>query len=632
MLPRETRTGQIMSKSDERSVLFAVALLLAAWVLDALLGATTGLIVFTALLPYIVSALAVALLVWLRLRLARQAAEEERDRAVERDERTDTTLFEAEEDEPYSIRRTQQQLERYVVPWFTPALALLQGWWAFRLWRIVEDWVRAEEPDTMLALAFLVGQAFFLFLFSRYLIGLGRTGDRRLLRGAGILVGLACIASTAAGVAAVSSQVIHASADRLVAYGLAAMLALLAVENLLAVLFGVYSPRRSEVLGVAYHSRIGGLLTDPAGWVKNLAHAIDYQFGFNVSETWFFRLLRITMLPVLLGIVLAVYAMSCFVFIEPHEQAVKERFGRPLDENWKLDSGFHLKLPWPFETVRRAEAKRVLRVHVGHQPEDDEHEHEELVLWTVSHYMEEDPLLVAIHDPDRQERTGTPVAFVDVSVPIEYRVRDVKQYLYGYQDPARVMEQVGRRVLIQQLAGEDLANLLGPGRLALTEAVKSTLQGEVDAMGMGVEILFVGLQGIHPPTNVAEAYQSVVAAVEEREAAILQAEGDAVRVVPIAEAEARRELWQAEAYRTNRVESASAEADRFQTRLLGARQSPRVYRTEAYLRSVTAALQGSRKYILDNAGGDEVLIFDFVEKFRPGTVDLGAPVEEGTSP
>jgi regulator of protease activity HflC (stomatin/prohibitin superfamily) len=620
-----------MNKSDERSVIFAVLLLAVVLIVDAMVGGISGLSVFSALQPYTATALAVCLLVFLRLRLARQAAEEERDHALERDERADTALFDEEESAPYSIRRTQRQFERFVVPAFTPLLAVVQAWWAWRLWRGFQDAGPAPDPDWMLALSFLVGQAFFLFLFSRYLIGLGRLPSRRLLRGAGILVGLGCIASTAAAAAAAAGHLVHPAADRIVAYGLVFLLGLLAVENLLAVLIGLYSPRRAEVLGTAYQSRIGGLLTDPAGWVKNLAHAIDYQFGFKVSETWFFRLLRATLLPLLAGIGLAVYAMSCFVFIEPHEAAVKERFGRPLDEGWLLESGFHLKLPWPFESVRRAPAGRVLLAHVGHRP-DPNQPREELILWTQAHYIAEDPLLVAIADSERIERTGTPVAFVDVSVPIEYRVRDLKQFLYAYEDPEGMMNQLGRRVLIQQLVGNDLGDLLGPGRLALTDRVKAILQQQADAMGLGVEVLFVGLQGIHPPTDVAAAYQAVVAAMEEKEAAILEAEAYAISEIPIAEAEAQRELWQAEAYHTNRVESASAEVDHFRTRLLGARQSPRVYRTEAHLRSVRAALEGTRKYIVDSTGGKEVLIFDFVEKFRPGSLPLGTSAAEGTEP
>lgn len=624
-----------MSKSDERSVMFAAVLLAAVLIVDAMVGGISGLAVFPALQPFTASALAVCLLVLLRLRLARQAAEEERDQALERDERADSALFEEDEAAPYSIRRTQHQLERFFVPLFTPVLAVVQAWWALRLWRGFRDAGPVGDPDWILALSFLVGQAFFLFLFSRYLIGLARIPAHRLLRGAGILVGLACIASTAAAAAAAAGHLVHPAADRIVAYGLVLLLALLALENLLAVLIGLYSPRRAEVLGTAYHSRIGGLLTDPAGWVKNLAHAIDYQFGFKVSETWFFRLLRATLLPLLAGIGLAVYAMSCFVFVEPHEAAVKERFGRPLDEGWLLESGFHLKLPWPFETVRRAPARRVLTTHVGHVQESNDHVghgHAEIILWTQAHYTTEDPLLVAIADPQGVARTGTPVAFVDVSVPIEFRVRDLKQFLYAYQDTPGMMELLSRRVLIQQLVENDLGDLLGAGRLGLTDRVRTILQREADAMGLGVEILFVGLQGIHPPIDVAAAYQSVVAAMEQKEAEILAAQGYAISEVPIAEAEAQRELWRAEAYHTNRVESASAEADHFQARLLGARLSPRVYRTEAYLRSFAAAMEGTRKYVVDSDGSHEVITFDFVEKFRPGSLNLGSSAGEEVNP
>ena len=73
-----------------------------------------------------------------------------------------------------------------------------------------------------------------------------------------------------------------------------------------------------------------GLLAQPESLFTTAAQALDYQFGFKVSETWFFRLLQKN-LPLLLLAQLAVLLLStCVVFMDAGEQAVLERFGRPV--------------------------------------------------------------------------------------------------------------------------------------------------------------------------------------------------------------------------------------------------------------------------------------------------------------
>ena len=66
-------------------------------------------------------------------------------------------------------------------------------------------------------------------------------------------------------------------------------------------------------------------------------------------------------------------------------------------------------------------------------------------------------------------------------------------------------------------------SLLGAGR-AQAKRSDSKYTGRRRQGGLGVEIVFVGLQGIHPPTQVAADYQKVVGAVQIKQAMILNAE------------------------------------------------------------------------------------------------------------
>ncbi|MHC4483562.1 MAG: SPFH domain-containing protein, partial [Planctomycetota bacterium] len=64
------------------------------------------------------------------------------------------------------------------------------------------------------------------------------------------------------------------------------------------------------------------------------------------------------------------------------------------------------------------------------------------------------------------------------------------------------------------------------GRAEAKEVLTREIQRAANEAGLGVEIVFVGLQGIHPPTEVAEVYQEVTGAIQEKQALILGAHAE----------------------------------------------------------------------------------------------------------
>ena len=74
----------------------------------------------------------------------------------------------------------------------------------------------------------------------------------------------------------------------------------MAVEVLLTLLLEIYRPRvKGQLARPLYDSRVIGLLTQPESLFTTAAQTLDYQFGFKVSETWFFQVLKEN-LPLLL--------------------------------------------------------------------------------------------------------------------------------------------------------------------------------------------------------------------------------------------------------------------------------------------------------------------------------------------
>lgn len=632
-------------KRDEKLLLVSVGLSALTALVSLTLATRNISALPAAAAPFSVVGLLLSLMVWLRMRLIRLSEDERREEELARREgQENSSLFGDGEFQPFTAARGRAQFERFIVPAFAPLLAIVQGAWAWYLYR---SYTPAEGDAYLWIASILAGQAFLLFLLSRYLLGLSRMPQSSLLRGPGVILGVASLATVIAAAGTVLSHTLYPPAERFLYWGLAGYLAILSAESLLNFIGECYRPRSaSGKLNRAYESRVSGLFTDPASWVNSVAQALDYQFGFNVSETWFYRFLQGALLPLLLFQIAVLYLLSSLVFIQPHELGIRERFGKPLAEAGPLESGMHMKWPWPFETVRRFPAKRIQSFHIGLAGAEDpaakphaEDEHgpaadpqNDIVIWSQEHHVGQDIFLVASSATEDQGQETVPVNFLNVDIPVEYRIKDVFAYAYGHADPRETLEQVAQRTFSREASHRDLFDIMATRKQEIADTLLRNIQSEADALGLGVEITFVGLQGVHPPSDVVEAFESVIGATEEKEAAIHNARAEAGRLVPLAKAQAEAEVDTAEAYKVRREAASGAETDRFVQLREAYSTAPSVFRTRRYLRVLRDSLEDTRKYIIGTSADSEVIQFNFEEQVGPDGFDFGSASRKGTTP
>ena len=213
----------------------------------------------------------------------------------------ESALFESKASEVFPARRAREQFEKFLVPGFAVLLFLLEAGGAWLLWRWTAKTTAGVPPErAMPSLSLFAIYALLLFLFGRFSVTIARLEARRLLRpGASfLLAGAYACFITALAIAGVKAQ--FPRADFLVARGFCVLLGLMAAEILVTLLLEIYRPRvKGKVARPLYDSRLVGLLAQPESLFTAAAQALDYQFGFKVSETWFFQLLQKN-LPLLL--------------------------------------------------------------------------------------------------------------------------------------------------------------------------------------------------------------------------------------------------------------------------------------------------------------------------------------------
>ena len=579
----------------------------------------------------------VAFMSWFQMRLE----ENERLEKLELDElarsRTGVSLFENKDEGSFPAQNARVQFEKFFVPGFTVLLLLLSAGGAWLLWRWTAKSPAGLIPErAMESLSLFAIFALLLFLLGRFSVTIARLENLRLLRPSAsfLLAGAYVCAVTALGMAGVEAK--YPNADLWVARGLCLLLGLLAVEILLTLLLEIYRPRvKGKIARPLYDSRLVGLLGQPESLFTTAAQTLDYQFGFKVSETWFFQALQKN-LPALLLLQIAVLLLStCVVFIDAGEQAVREHYGRPVVPI--LEAGVHFKWPWPVDKIYRYRTDQIQSFAVGYTP-DEKSPDANVILWKISHMKEENFLVgnratatvgsAAADASDTNDLLkAPPVSLISVSIPVQFQITNVMDWAYHNGDPGALLENVATREVVHFLAGTDLNDVMSSNRLEAAQALCDKIQAAANARQLGAKIVFVGLQDIHPPTTVAEDYEKVIGAGQTKLAKILDAQAAAIRTNALAGARSFTTTNIADSLRQRLEVSALARAALFTNQIPAFAAAPSVYRQRAYLLNFAAATANARKYVLLVTNTQDVVIFNLEDQIRADLLNLNVPTD-----
>ena len=568
----------------------------------------------------------IALMGFVQMRLD----ERERVEKLEFDElnkaKGSAALFSGDVDS-FAAKRAREQFERFVIPVFTFLLLAAEVAGIYFGWKYFAKDPPLNQASAMIGVAVFGILFLVLFLLGKYSAGLVRLQKQRLLQPAAGFLLLSAYTCLLAGGGILLVEAGSLKADLFVARGLLVLVGLVAVETLFKLVFEAYRPRvKGRVGRLLYDSRLVGILSEPESVFLTAAHALDYQFGFNVSDTWAIREMRSHARWFIPGMILLPILGTSFVFIGPGEQGLLERFGKPILGREVLEPGVHLKWPWPVDAAQIFKSREIQSFNVGAIPDPDR-EKELVVLWNVAHYKEEFNLLVAT----RSETSVTnaegfvPVNLLTVSIPVQYQIGDVRKFAYNYGDSGGLLERIANSEVVKYLVGVDLNDIMTTGRGKASSELLTRIQACANELDLGVKIIFVGLQDIHPPVKVADAYQKVIGAEQEKESKILQAEGYASKTVLLAEAEAQRKIREAEAYKFSTVADAAARSAQFTNQMLAFDASRRVYPQRLFLQTFARATAGARKYLVGATNSSEVIQLNLEDKIRVDLLDVTVP-------
>jgi regulator of protease activity HflC (stomatin/prohibitin superfamily) len=555
--------------------------------------------------------------------------------------RGNESLFAGAAEDAYPARNARRQFEKWVVPGFSVLVLVGQALGLLLVYSQLGGWTLSSSTppsDSAMPIMFFALFMVVLFMMGKYSAGLARMDGQELLRPGANYMLLGSVVCTAVVIAEMASKE-YPVWEEVFTWVVFVVIALSALENLGTLVLEIFRPRLDDKkTRLLYDSRLIGLLGQPGGLISTAAHTLDYQFGFKVSETWFYKYLEQKLALIIAIQVVVLFLSSSFVVIQSNEEAVKERFGKQSAK--LLAPGFHLKLPWPIDKVYRYPTDEIQEFILGVLEQNDEAE-PEVLLWTTPHNHGSSNdreknfnMIVASSDVllDSAASDSVPVNLLTVSIPVQYRINNLTNWVYETDNAVSMLRKLSMRAVTRYLIRVDMTKLMGPGRIDAQEELKKAIQREADDRKLGAEIVFVGLQDIHPPVGqneqskatggVAESYEKVNVARLHSETNRLGALQYKAGKVPMARGLAAEIVANASSESTSKVALAKAEAGRFGHQISAFNAAPSVYMTRSKLETFVNATRGARKYILSNTDNRDIINLELQDKLRSDLLDV----------
>ena len=275
-------------------------------------------------------------------------------------------------------------------------------------------------------------------------------------------------------------------------------------------------------------------------------------------------------LPLLLLAILGITLYRSTFQVGPGEVAVVRRLGKEVD---RRGSGLHFRYPI-IEEVNIVNVENVRRMEGGFR--GDKAVAEEAQMLTGDENI------------------------VDAHMIVQYRVTNPSQYLFRLAEPEATLRATAEVALRSVIGRTTIDAAITTGRSTVQTETRELLQKLMDAYLSGMTITEVKLQSVDPPEEVRDAFHEVVRAREKKAELINQSQGYRADILPRALGEAKKQILDAEAYKTERILRAQGDAQRFDAVYAEYEKAPQITKERLYLEAMENVLKSTpQKTILD---------------------------------
>jgi len=196
---------------------------------------------------------------------------------------------------------------------------------------------------------------------------------------------------------------------------------------------------------------------------------------------------------------------------------------------------------------------------------------------------------------------------VRVEMEIQYRVIEPYKYTFAVTSADESLRQALDSAIRYVVGHSKMDDVLTSGRELTRQQVWEELQKIIAPYDIGVSIVDVNFKDARPPEEVKAAFDDAIAAQEDEERFIREAEAYAREIEPRARGQVNRMQQEAQAYKERVALEAQGEVARFEELLPQYNAAPKVTRNRLYLETLEEVYSNTSKIMVDSQGSGNMM-------------------------
>lgn len=196
---------------------------------------------------------------------------------------------------------------------------------------------------------------------------------------------------------------------------------------------------------------------------------------------------------------------------------------------------------------------------------------------------------------------------VSVEFEVQYRVIDPYLYKFSVTNADNSLEEALDSALRYVVGHAKMDQVLTNGREVVRQSTWDELNKIIEPYNLGLIVTDVNFKDSRPPTEVKDAFDDAIAAQEDEERFIREAEAYAREIEPRARGQVTRMTQEAEGYQERITLEAQGEVARFEKLLPEYQAAKEVTRERLYIDAMEEVLGSSSKVIVDVKGGNNMM-------------------------
>ncbi|KLV00370.1 membrane protease HflK [Photobacterium aquae] len=217
---------------------------------------------------------------------------------------------------------------------------------------------------------------------------------------------------------------------------------------------------------------------------------------------------------------------------------------------------------------------------------------------------------------------------LQVEMDVQYRVAQPQKYLFSVTNADDSLRQATDSALRAVIGDSTMDQALTTGRQVIRANTQKAIDDIIQKYDMGLQVVDVNFQSARPPEAVKDAFDDAIAAREDEERFVREAEAYSNDVLPKATGRAERIKREAEGYSERVVNGALGEVAQFEKLLPEYLAAKEVTRDRLYLETMERVYSNTSKVMVDSNSSGNLLYLPLDKLVKP--TEQGKP-QSGTT-